>query len=151
LQVYGWHHWLRGGGRNGGADDELPITRLTPLGMAAWALAGAVGAAALGAVIRRYTDAALPYWDAAITVLSLVAQVLLARKVLENWLFWIGVDVLAVGVYAAKKLYPTTGLYAVFLVMAIAGWMAWRKEFRRNLMPPSAAGTAEATPAHAMP
>jgi nicotinamide mononucleotide transporter len=143
LQVYGWHHWLRGKGRDGGAGagTVLPITRLTARAVAGWTAAAAAGTAALGTVMSRYTDAALPYWDAAITVLSLVAQVLLARKVLENWLFWIVVDVLAVGVYAAKKLYPTTGLYAVFLVMAIAGWLAWRKEFRRSL---SATGTAPA-------
>jgi len=144
LQLYGWHHWLRGGARNGGADGQLPVTRLTPAGLASWAVAGLAGTAALGAVMRRYTDAALPYWDAAITALSLVAQVLLARKVLENWLFWIVVDVLAVGVYAAKKLYPTTGLYAVFLFMAITGWMAWRKEFQRTLSAASAANPAAA-------
>ena len=72
LQLYGWHHWLRGGARNGGADGQLPVTRLTPAGLASWAVAGLAGTAALGAVMRRYTDAALPYWDAAITALSLL-------------------------------------------------------------------------------
>ena len=53
---------------------------------------------------------------------------------LERRLFWIVVDVLAVGVYAVKRLYPTTGLYAVFLVMAVAGWLAWRSMPRADCM-----------------
>ena len=132
LQLYGWHHWLRGRREPGAVGAELPITRLSAAGWAAAAGAGAVGSVALGPVMARYTDAALPYWDAAVVGLSLVAQTLLARKVLENWLFWITVDVLAVGVYATKKLYPTTVLYAVFLVMAVLGWLAWRKQFRQT-------------------
>jgi nicotinamide mononucleotide transporter len=132
LQLYGWHHWLRGSSRGDAAGGELPISRLSSAGWCAWAIAGAVGSLALGTVMAKYTDAALPYWDAAIVALSLVAQTLLARKVLENWLFWITVDVLAVGVYAAKKLYPTTALYAVFLVMAVSGWLAWRRQFQRT-------------------
>ena len=82
--------------------------------------------------MARYTDAALPYADAAVVSLSLVAQFLLSRKVLENWTFWVVVDVLAIGVYAAKGLYVTTVLYAVFLVMAVCGWYAWSTTYRRQ-------------------
>lgn len=127
LQLYGWYHWARGGP---GKDEELPISRLTRSGWVIWVAVAAGGTLALGFVMRRYTDAALPYWDAAIAAMSLVAQYLIARKVLENWLLWWAVDVLGVGVYFAKGLYPTTVLYAVFLGMAIAGWLAWRRSYR---------------------
>lgn len=123
LQVYGWYHWLHGG-RN---DTPLPVARLSVRHLAGWVGVGIVGAGALGYVMAHYTDAALPFWDATITSLSLVAQYLLARKKLENWLFWITVDILAIGVYAAKALYPTAGLYAVFLGLATYGFFEWKR------------------------
>jgi len=131
LAIYGWIHWLVGGPQT----NALPINRLTLSAFGAWVTVALAGAAILGRIMHRYTDAALPYWDAVITTLSLVAQYLIARKTLENWLFWIAVDVLAVGVYFYKGLYITTGLYGVFLVMATMGWFAWRTEFRQVRMP----------------
>ena len=92
-----------------------------------WAATAAVGIAGLGLAMDRGTDAALPYWDATTTVLSLIAQYLLARKVLENWVLWIVVDVLCIGIYGVKGLYPTAGLYAVFLVLATIGLITWSK------------------------
>jgi len=80
-----------------------------------------------GAHHDQKTDAALPYADAFATVASLVAQWLLVRKRLESWLFWIVVDVVSIAMYAMKGLFLTSGLYAVFLVMAAAGFLAWRK------------------------
>jgi len=128
LQIYGWYYWLRGGP----VEDEPPIAKLGRAGRAGWSVVAAAGALAIGWAMARFTDAALPYWDAAVVALSLVAQFLLSRKVLENWLFWIVVDVLAIGVYAAKDLYVTTVLYAVFLAMAVAGWFAWKRTDRRQ-------------------
>ncbi len=128
MQVYGWIHWLRGGQRA----DALPITRLSPAGITACIVILFTATVGIGWTMSRYTDAALPHWDASIMVLSLIAQFLLARKVLESWLLWIGVDVLAVGVYTVKQLYVTTGLYAVFFCMAVAGWFAWQRSFREQ-------------------
>lgn len=143
LGVYGWYHWLRGGSsRRLAAGTVLPITRIGAASGAAWLLAAAAATTGWGHLMRRYTDASLPFWDAAIAVLSLVAQFLLGRKVLENWLFWIAVDVLAVGVYAAKELYLTAGLYGLFLVMAVLGWLQWRKSFRLQ-----ATGLGDSAPA----
>lgn len=133
LQLYGWYHWLRGAPRDA---ETLPITRLAPPAGLAWIAVAASGTAVLGFVMGRYTDAALPYWDAAIAALSLVAQYLLARKVLENWLLWVVVDVIAIGVYLAKGLYITTVLYAVFLVMAVTGYLAWRRSYFQQRLGP---------------
>ena len=128
LQVYGWAYWLRGGPR----ESTLPITRLSKKQTAFWIVVSGLGTMALGGGMAQWTNAALPFWDAAITVMSLVAQWLLARKVLENWPFWITVDVVAIGVYFAKALYITAGLYAVFLGLATWGWMEWKASLRRQ-------------------
>jgi nicotinamide mononucleotide transporter len=112
--------------------DELPVTRWGGGEAATWLLICGIATAAVGFLLRRYTNAAFPYWDGAIAVLSLLATYLLARKVLENWLIWIGVNVLGIGVYFAKGLHVTAALYAVFLCMAAAGWLAWRKNWREQ-------------------
>ena len=131
MQVYGWWAWLHGGksGR------PLQISRLSLPAAGAWALAASGGIGTLGFLMATWTDAALPYWDAATTILSLIAQYLLARKVLENWIIWITVDVLCVGIYTFKGLYVTTGLYSVFLILAATGLYAWIRATKAQLEP----------------
>ena len=117
LQLYGWAYWKFGGGNR----TKLPVTRLHPVVAVAWVGVIGVGTLAWGYGMASFTDAALPYWDAGIAVASLVAQYLMTRKYLENWLVWMAVDVVAVGVYAVKDLYLTAGLYAVFFVLCVFG------------------------------
>jgi len=137
MQIYGWYYWLSGA-KDGDKDDAVPVTRLSSRQLAAtWAL-GLAGIVALGYVMDTYTDASLAYWDAATTVLSLIAQWFLGKKILESWVFWITVDVLAVGVYLAKGLYLTSGLYVVFLGMAAAGLFEWLKIYRQRQLAQSA-------------
>lgn len=128
VQFYGWFHWQGGSGPDG----KLPVTRLTARGWRLWTAVSILGAAALGTGMARLTDAAFPYADAAIAALSLVAQWLMARKVLENWHFWIAVDVLAIFVYLGKQLYLTTGLYTVFLGLCVYGLVEWRRSLAAN-------------------
>jgi nicotinamide mononucleotide transporter len=90
------------------------------------------GTAAWGFVMATYTDAAVPYGDAFTTVASLLAQWLMARKKVESWIFWIAVDVIAIGIYWYKELILTAGLYAVFLVLATIGLFAWRKSLHES-------------------
>jgi nicotinamide mononucleotide transporter len=123
LQAYGWWHWVRGG--SGGA--PLGVGRVGVPESAAWLAAIALATGALGHSMQRLTDAALPYWDACVTAMSLVAQYLQARKVLECWLLWIAVDVVAIGIYAAQSLYPTLALYAVLLALSVVGYRAWAR------------------------
>ena len=125
LGIYGWWKWSPG--KN--AHTELPVTR-TPHRLAAVLIAlGLVWTPIQGYWLHQYTDAALPYWDSSITVLSLLAQWMMARKYLENWLLWIAVDLLGIGVYQAKGLYATAGLYAVFLILATSGLVTWWRAF----------------------
>lgn len=129
LQFYGWYQWLRGGDHHG----RLSISRASARTLAIVVAIGAAGTVVLGTLLARHTDQALPYWDSAIAAFSLVTQWMLARKLLENWIFWFLIDTVAVGVYAARDLYPTAGLYAVYLALAVAGWRRWQA----SLMCPS--------------
>jgi len=128
LSVYGWWVWLHP--RPG--KQEVPVT-LLPTRVRVGALGASVSATfAMGFLLSHYTDAALPFWDSTTTVLSVVAQYLMARKNLECWYLWISADVLYVGIYAYKDLFLTSGLYAIFLVLAISGLLRWRKSWLRT-------------------
>jgi nicotinamide mononucleotide transporter len=123
LAIYGWYQWLYGGeGRT-----TLRVTRTTPRLTALLTLIAATASALLGALLHRGTDAALPYMDSFLSSTSLVAQWMMTKKLLENWLVWIGVDVLYVGMFLFKGLYLTAGLYAVFLALAVKGFVDWRR------------------------
>ncbi len=123
LCLYGWWAWLHGGANHG----ELAVAR-TPV--ATWGtLAGIAVAAtcALGFGLHRLTDASLPFLDAATASTSLVAQWMQTRKLIENWLVWIAVDVVYVGMYVLKGLWLTAGLYVVFIALAVVGWTLWQQ------------------------
>lgn len=126
VQIYGWLHWRR----SRDTDGLVIVGRLTPLAGLAYAIAAASGTYALGAFMSRHTDAAFPYWDASIAALSVVAQIMMARRRLEHWFVWILVDVLAIALYWTKGLQPTATLYAIFLIMSVAGFFSWRGSFR---------------------
>ncbi|TWT37983.1 Nicotinamide riboside transporter PnuC [Posidoniimonas corsicana] len=128
LQVYGWRHWLKGGLGGG----PLRVSSLSGAAVCGWAGATLLVTAGWGWAMATWTDASLPYWDAYTTVASLAAQWLMIRKRVESWWFWISVDVVAIGVYAYKALYLTSGLYAVFLVMATLGLLAWGASARQQ-------------------
>ena len=122
LSIYGWYEWLYGGaGRT-----ALRVTRTGPRLAALLALIAATGSGVLGLILHRATDAALPFMDSFLSSTSLVAQWMMTRKLLENWLVWITVDVLYVGMFIFKELYLTAGLYTVFLGLAVKGYIDWR-------------------------
>ena len=129
LSVYGWYEWLYGGeGRT-----ELRVTRTNPRLGVMLATVALIGSAWLGSLLHHETDAALPYMDAALSSTSLVAQWMMTRKLLENWLVWIAVDVLYVGMFIFKGLYLTSGLYAVFLALAVRGYIDWRRSMHATV------------------
>lgn len=119
--VYGWYQWQYGGENA----TERAVSCLAPPEMAGWGAAVIVGALALGFYMKRRTRAALPYWDAATTALSIVAQYLLTLKVVESWVLWIIADIIDTGLYLRRRLYATAVLYAVLLVLAIRGLIEW--------------------------
>ncbi len=121
--VYGWWSWRRGSD----AALSLVVSRAGPAALAVVAAATAATALGVGLLLRHSTESVLPFWDGGILAASLSAQGMAARKWLENWLVWIGVNVVSIGLYVSQGLVPTTGLYVVYLVMAIVGYRAWKR------------------------
>lgn len=128
VSVWGWHSWLHGGAGH----QALRVSRLDRAGWTA-ALAGwLAGFALLAAFLKGFTDSDVPYVDGFLTAGSLVGQLLLSRKKVENWYAWIAVDILYVGLYLYKDLVLTAILYGLFVLMAIAGLRAWDRSAREN-------------------
>ncbi len=125
--IWGWHLWLWGDRDH----NSLRVSRLTKKSVMISVLAWLAGFALLAWFLKTYTDTDVPNADAFLTAGSLLGQVLLSRKKMENWLVWIIVDVLYVWLYLYKGLMLTAGLYAVFVALAIIGWRAWSKSCPR--------------------
>ncbi|MEG2962298.1 MAG: nicotinamide riboside transporter PnuC, partial [Janthinobacterium sp.] len=122
VSFWGWYQWLHPA--SGGT--TLPVTRLGMRGWLGSALAWLAGFVLLAWLLTS-TDTDVPHADGFLTAGSLVGQFLLSRKKLENWIVWIIVDVLYVWLYLHKDLTLTAILYAVFVVMATIGLLAWKK------------------------
>lgn len=121
--LYGWLHWHK----RKHSDGQIRIVPL-PRRQALQHLAvGIAFGLALGAAMHTWTDAALPWLDAMLAALSLVAQWWEARRHAATWWLWIVVDVVYVGMYALKDLHVTAGLYVLFVALAAMGLRAWNK------------------------
>ncbi|WP_332876878.1 nicotinamide riboside transporter PnuC [Massilia sp. S19_KUP03_FR1] len=123
VSFWGWYQWLHGGT----GKQALAVTQLDGRGWAICIAAWLFGFALLSTFLAKFTNTDVPHIDGFLTAGSLVGQVLLSRKKVQNWHVWIMVDVLYVGLYLFKGLTLTAILYALFCVMAAAGLVAWRK------------------------
>ena len=121
--VYGWIVWARGKAATG----TIVVEPLAVRPAAAALAAGAAGAVAIGWFTSHHTDAALPWVDAALSRFSLVAQFWAARRHAANWLAWIALDSLYVGMVVFKGLWLTAGLYAAMIALAVLGYRQWRR------------------------
>jgi nicotinamide mononucleotide transporter len=128
VQGWGWWLWARAGGL---AQSVAVEWMGWPARAAALALV-AGSSIGVGWAMATFTDAALPYADATIAGASVIAQVLLAVRRVENWMLWIAIDVLSVGVYVNRGLYLTAGLYVVFLGLATLGLIQWTRAAREG-------------------
>jgi nicotinamide mononucleotide transporter len=134
LGFLGWYWWLRGGQNR----TELNVSRTRPLLAAALGVILLTGTWAMTLFLVRIDDSA-PFLDALTTVLSLIAQFMLTRKLFENWFVWISADVIYIGLYIYKDLYLTSILYAIFLTMCIVGAIQWRRSIRGAIFAAEAA------------
>lgn len=135
LSCYGWYEWKFGGaGRT-----ELPVTRTTRRLAPRLVVAGALMTVAFGFLLgwaaghdatTATRDRVVTWVDAATTSTSLVAQWMLTRKLLENWLVWVVVDVVYIGLFIVTGLLPTAGLYLVFSGLATAGYLQWKRTLK---------------------
>jgi nicotinamide mononucleotide transporter len=125
MAIYGWYQWQRGGSANQGVALSIWTTRQHFM---------AIGLILLSTVISGYlltvtTEARLPYIDSFTTWASVVTTVMVARKVLENWLYWIVINSVSIFLYIDRELYQTAAMFVVYLVLAIIGYFTWRKNY----------------------
>lgn len=125
--VYGYWAWRRSSSRSeeGGRIGRTPL-RLWP----AIAVAYAGIHAAIWWVLVEFTNSTVPFWDAMTTALSVVGMWMLSRKWLEQWCVWFVVNAVTVGLYFYKEIPLTASLYGIYLVMAVAGYLRWRRVMR---------------------
>lgn len=123
MALYGWVKWSS-------LKKELPIIQLQLLSHIKYILLGCFAVIILGFLIGSFTDQASPYLDAFTTVFSLIATFMLARKVLENWLYWIVIDVSLISLYGSRGYTLTAVQYGLFSALAVFGWLKWRKVFK---------------------
>src|SRR5476651_1412472 len=135
INIYGWYFWSR----KGANEIKKPVMRITGKQMLYTLLAVAFITPALGYTLITFTaklnyrPPAFPYLDSFCTVVSLSAQVLMARKVLENWLMWVLVDIIYVVIYYIKGLEAYAFMFAVYIVIALIGYFDWRKDYRKQV------------------
>ncbi|MES2339120.1 MAG: nicotinamide riboside transporter PnuC [Pseudomonadota bacterium] len=128
INLYGFVTWRRAKA----ADGTVVVERMAVREVAVWLAAGIVATVAWGLGMDRLTDAAQPLLDAAIAVTSVIAQLLLARRKLENWLLWIAVDIASIPLFAGQGLGIVAGLYVVYLALAVWGLIDWRRAMRNG-------------------
>ena len=126
MAIYGWYQWQLGGVEHSGVKITLWSARAHVIAVTT-VVAFSVG---LGAVLAAHTDAALPYADSFTAIGALVATYMVAKKVLENWIYWFVLDSVSVFVYVARELYVYALLFVLYLVLIVIGYRRWRADWR---------------------
>jgi nicotinamide mononucleotide transporter len=135
LSLYGWYEWLYGGTGH----TELHVSRTPAKQWPILVAIGVIGWLVLATITSRLPGAALPYADAALVSSSLIAQYMLTRKYIENWLLWIVINVFYIGMLIIKGLRLTAFNYAIYLVLAVLGYLSWRRSERAQALSADAA------------
>jgi nicotinamide mononucleotide transporter len=128
MNIYGWYYWSK----KPATEKKIPVVMISRREIVLSVIAVIVFTFILGSVLK-YTPASYPFIDSFCTACSLIAQVFLARKVLQNWLIWIFVDVIYVGVYLFKGLELTAVMYAIYIGISLLGYIDWNKEYKKQI------------------
>lgn len=129
MNLYGWYFWSK---NKDNPEATRPITSITVKEIIISTIGVIIFTAGLGFFLFKKTNASFPFIDSFCTACSLIAQLFLARKVLQNWLIWIFVDLIYVGVYFSKDLYATGLMYALYIFIALMGYLDWRNTYREQ-------------------
>jgi nicotinamide mononucleotide transporter len=125
VSIYGWYFWIKN--RNNSGKSEITTTSLTKQQWF-YSIAGSIlFFFIIYFILIKFTNSDVAIGDAFTTSLSIIATWLLARKILENWLFWIVVDAVSTGLYIYKGLYPTAILFTVLTILAVFGYFKWKR------------------------
>jgi nicotinamide mononucleotide transporter len=128
MAIYGWTVWRSGNG----SGETIAVTRWAGTTHAVAAATIALLVSASGFLLSRYTDAAFPYIDSATTFAAIWATFLVARKVLENWWYWLVVDIVSIFIYWSRGLELTSLLFLLYVIMIPFGLIGWNRSWREQ-------------------
>lgn len=128
MAIYGWYQWTRGGTKHTGIAITTWSTK-THVSVLALVIAATIIS---GLLLQTYSDARLPYLDSFTTWASVVTTYMVAKKVLENWLYWLVIDSVAIYLYLDRELYFTALLFLAYIVIVIFGFYIWFQEYRKT-------------------
>lgn len=132
--IYGWIHWNKY--KNNDNDKEnLSITHTPHRYIIPLSIIGVLLFAIISFILIRFTDSPVPYGDSLTTALSILGMWLLAQKYVEQWLFWLVVNIVSCGLYVWKGLYPTSILFAIYSVISVFGYFKWKKMMEKKDQP----------------
>ena len=131
MAVYGWSRWRKGGGHSK-AGKTLLISRWRLQQHAVALLLILVATASTTILLQTYTDAELPLLDSFTTWGAIVTTFMVARKILENWIYWLVIDAISIYLYVDRELYFTALLFAVYIVIIFFGWATWLRRYRNQ-------------------
>ena len=129
VNIYGWYFWSQ----KPSTANKTPVTLIKKREVIASAIAIIVFTCLLGWILFNHTTASYPYLDSFCTACSIVAQFFMARKVLQNWLLWVFVDIIYVGIYLFKGLHLTAVMYAIYIIIALIGYLDWKKVYKKQV------------------
>lgn len=129
MNIYGWYYWSKS---RDNRETSRPIVTVGQKEILLSVIGIIVFSFLLGQLLYKNTDASFPYLDSFCTACSLVAQIFLARKIIQNWLIWIFVDIIYVGMYISKDLYATAIMYTLYVYIASVGYLDWKKLYREQ-------------------
>lgn len=134
MAVYGWLQW-HGGKQRAGESDALAISTWAPKHHL-WVIGGVLTISAIsGYILSANTQASWPFVDSFTTWGSVITTFMVARKVLENWIYWIVIDTVSIFLYLDRGLYLYAGLFVVYLVIAVFGYFGWRRSMLQSRAP----------------
>jgi len=128
MAIYGYTLWRQ----HGKAEDDLPISSWSILEQLQLIIIGSLLTYAVGLYLTQSAISQSPYLDAGVTVFSVLNTWLMAKKVLQNWLYWIVIDSAAIVLYAENGYYATIVMFSIYLVLAVVGFFSWQKLYRQQ-------------------
>ncbi|MFK8012838.1 MAG: nicotinamide riboside transporter PnuC [Marinicellaceae bacterium] len=131
MAVYGWHQWDKQG-----STVKLKISSLSPSTHTKILLVCLVLTPLIG-YFMDYLGASFPYIDAFVAILAVVATLMTARKIFENWYYWLVVDTLSIYLFWQKDMYLTALLFALYIVLIFIGIRSWKKLMAKQDLPPN--------------
>ena len=127
MGIYGWKQWSKG-------DVEVDFEVNTMTFRDHVKIVSCILALSIffGFILEQFTNAALPFWDSLTTWGAVITTYLVAKKFIENWIYWFVIDFVSVFLFVSRDLYLTAGLFFVYLIIICFGYSAWKKEMESD-------------------